>query len=162
MSLPPPNAHLACFEMYVSGHFGIDYRHRPRQRRDVVAQTRHRQEPVPAQWVGSIPVDWTHRYVEGGSRSGYNEYTKDLKIGKKTGGERLMSANLHSTEMYQKIDSTIPLSRHFVVVGKVGLAHSSNFALAGVYYTEYDSKCMMDIVAGAGVLGHILSDNLWG
>lgn len=162
MSLPPPDAHLACFEMYVLGRFGIDCRHRPRQRRDVVAQIRLRQEPVPAQWFGSIPVDWTHRYVEGGSRSDYNEYTMDLKIGKKTDGERPMLANLHSTEKYQKIDSIIPLSQHFVVVDKAGPAHSSNFALAVVYYIGCDSKCKMDIVAGVEVLGHILSGNLWG
>lgn len=162
MSLLPLNAHLACSETYVSRRFGIDCKHRPRQRRDVVAQTRHRQEPVPAQWVGSIPADWTHTYVEGGSPSGCNEYTKDLKTGKKTDGERPMLANPRSTGMCQKIDLTIPLSQHSVVVDKVGLTHSLNFVLAEVYYIGCDSKCKTDIVAGVEVLGHILSGNLWG
>lgn len=162
MSLLPLSARLACFETYVSKRFGIDCRRRPRQRRGVVAQTHHRREPVPAQWVGSTLVNWTHTYVEGGSWLGCNEYTKDLKIGKKTDGERPMLGNPHSTERCQKIDSTTPLSQHFVVVDKAGQAHSSNFALAEVYYIGCDSRCKMDIVAGAEVLGHILSDNLWG
>lgn len=162
MSLLPLSAHLAYFETCVSGRFGIDCRHRPGQRRDVVAQIPHRREPAPAQWVGSILVNWTHTYVEGGSRSGCNEYTKDLKIGKKTDGERPMLGNPHSTERRQKIDSTTPLSQHFVVVDKAGLAHSLNFARAEVYYIGCDSKCKMGIVAGAEVLEYILSDNLWG
>lgn len=100
--------------------------------------------------------------MEGGSRLGCNEYTKDLKIGRRTDGERLTSVNPHSTERYQKTDSIILLSQHFVAVDKVGLAHSSNFALAGVYYMGCDSKCKTGIAVGAGVLGYILSGNLWG
>lgn len=96
-----------------------------------------------------------------GSLPGCSEYTKGLKIGRRTDDEGPTLVNLRNTWRVQKIDLTVPLLQHFDVVDKVEPAHNSGPALTEVCYIVYDLGCR-DIVAGVGALGHSPSDNLWG
>lgn len=86
--------------------------------------------------------------------------TKGLRIERGIDGEEPMLVIPSNTEKHQKTDLITPLLQHFDVVGMVEPAHNPSSVLAGVYYIRYGSKCKMDIVGDAEILGHIRSDNL--